>query len=93
MFRIFSEGQGGKFYLSPYTEVMFDRGTEKLVICQTLFNCGAVIRCVPEWGEELIGKLRTGVEENALEEYLGRLMGRETAIRTVQEWIRLGVLE
>lgn len=91
MFRIYGENQNEKFYLSPYTDVIIEK--EELFIHQRLFHCTVQVHCNPAWGEELIGRLQKGVQEQALEEFLARNMGQADVRKLINDWIRMGVIE
>ena len=91
MFRIYSEHQNGKFYLSPYTDIMIDN--DKLLIRQTLFNCIIKINCKPAWAQELLELLYMGVGEQVLLAYFKQNMSAEEAQKTVNNWLRMGGLE
>lgn len=91
MFRIYSEHQNGKFYLSPYTDIMID--TDKLLIRQTLFNCTIKVNCKPAWAQTLLKLLYMGVDEQVLLVYFKQDMSVKEAQRTINNWLRMGVLE
>ena len=76
MFRIYSEHQNGKFYLSPYTDIMIDNDN-----------------CKPAWAQELLELLYMGVGEQVLLAYFKQNMSAEEAQKTVNNWLRMGVLE
>jgi len=91
MFRIYSKHQNGKFYLSPYTDIMID--TDKLLIRQTLFNCTIKVNCKPVWAQTLLKLLYMGVDEQVLLVYFKQDMSVKEAQRTINNWLRMGVLE
>lgn len=91
MFRIYGENQNGKFYLSPYTDVIIEK--EKLFVHQRLFHCTVQVQCDSAWGEDLLRMLQKGIREQALEEFLTQNMGQTDARKLINDWMRMGVIE